>query len=270
MNYIDIDLHVHTSASFDSYNRIAAILNKSINRELNIIAITDHNSIECALAGKEIISKYNKNIYAIIGEEISTDKGEIIGLFLKKYVNPGKLEVVINEIKSQEGIIYLPHPYKRSEIVFESIVIEHIDIIEIWNNRCNYEQNYKAMIFAVRHNKLMGCGSDSHLLREIGGCKMSIETDYKKIDDLDSKAFLNLMRNSLKITITGNNTNYIKHECLSQIIKSFKRLSLSPYQYIIRYIPREIISNIYSPKEIYIVLEKKGDSYDYKIKWINE
>ncbi len=210
MKELHIDLHVHTNASFDSFDKILVKLKKAQKLGLNVIAITDHNSIDNALKAKEIVSKLNDKITVIVGEEIATDKGEIIGLFLEKCIKPSKLQTVLEDIKSQGGLVYLPHPFKRSKII-ESGFIDYIDIIEVWNGRCSYEQNYKALIYALKYNKIMACGSDSHLISELGKCATIVTIGDNKINnELTSIRFIETMNRAFKIKIVGSNRGHVK------------------------------------------------------------
>jgi len=264
MPYLNVDLHMHTNASFDSNDSTVAKLKMAEKVGLDIIAITDHNSIDNALKAQEIVPKLRVKLKVIVGEEISTDKGEVIGLFLEKFIKPGKLQTVIENIKSQGGIIYLPHPFKRSEVT-KTNFIKDIDIIEVWNARSSYEQNYKALIFALQQGKLMACGSDSHIISELGRCRMIVDTITSVKDSLSVEMFLNLIRNASKIKIIGTNRNFIKLECKSQFIKCLKRRTVSPIKYLMRYLPFQLICNKNNPSGITILLEKNGDRFDVKL-----
>ena len=160
---IKIDLHTHSAASsdggisLDSYKKIIK------NKELDYIAITDHNRIDFAQEAKEILGE---NI--IVGEEIMTQSGEIIGLYLKELI-PKNLPLIetIELIKSQNGLVYIPHPMEKvrkgiSKIDLEKIV-NNIDIIEVINGRAFLGKKTSiAGEFAHQH-LLTGCASsDSH------------------------------------------------------------------------------------------------------------
>jgi len=269
MNSLSIDLHVHTNCSFDSFIEPKSVIKHALKTGLNVIAITDHNSIDNALRIKEVASKLNSKLKVIIGEEVSTDKGEIIGLFLTKLVKSGSLQTVIEAIKSQGGVVYLPHPFKRSKII-ETSLINDIDIIEVWNARSNYEQNYKGLIFAIQHNKLIACGSDSHLISELGRCRMQVETDMHLEDSLFSENFLNLIKNASRIKIIGTNDNYIRFECQSQFIKAIKKRTLSPFKYLLRYLLFELICNWNNPNSITILLEKNINEQNFKMEVLDD
>ena len=254
MKYLNIDLHIHSNISFDSLNNIEKIIEIAQRRNLDIIAITDHNSIDNALRAKELVYKRRLNVEVIVGEEISTDKGEVIGLFLENHVKPGKLQYVIENIKLQGGIVYLPHPFKRSKVLQNNMI--GIDLIEVWNSRASYEQNYKALLYAVQHNILMGCGSDSHFLSEIGRCRMILAIPSALDLNLTADSFLSLLNSSYELEIIGTNKNYVIFECLSQVIKSIKTKKFSPYKYLLKFIPYEILFSKNNPDKMIISLEK--------------
>src|SRR6266702_4633076 len=108
MNKYKVDLHSHSIISYDGgiapreYERL---LNTNV---LDVIAITDHNEISLAqMLHKQLGEKI------IVGEEIGTADGEIIGLFLQEKIAPGgtALETVA-QIVLQGGLIYIPHPFE--------------------------------------------------------------------------------------------------------------------------------------------------------------
>ena len=52
----------------------------------------------------------------IVGSEISTERGEIIGLFLKEEIKSKDVQDVISEIKEQNGIIVIHIPSMNYDI----------------------------------------------------------------------------------------------------------------------------------------------------------
>jgi len=219
---IKIDFHIHTALSLDGVGDVTTRIKKAKKEGLNIIAITDHNTIHPKIRGKAILEK--NGIKLIVGEEISTDKGEIIGLFLRKVVKPGKLEQVLDEIKSQEAIVILPHPFKRSRIINYPEFLKDINLIEAWNGRTSFEKNYKSLIFADINKKPICCGSDAHFSFEIGRSILEIFTNDKDImysievaEDL-----LELVKNAKKFIIKGKTKRCFLLESFSQFVKFVK------------------------------------------------
>jgi len=131
---------------------------------LNFLCITDHNTIKGALAAQ----KFNKDI-VVIGEEISSNDGEILGLFLQEQVNPGlSAEETIEQIHSQDGIAIAAHPYSaHCSCVGEKMNALRLDGIEVFNSlhRDGYS-NALALEKCNGHAKLGG--SDAHASFMIG------------------------------------------------------------------------------------------------------
>ena len=169
-----VDIHTHTmysgftKYSFLSFPDSVTSPRKSIKVAeklgLNILCITDHNTIKGAL----VAQKYNKDL-VVIGEEISSNDGEILGLFLQEQVNPGlSAEETIKQIHSQDGIAIAPHPYSaHCSCVGEKMNALKFDGIEVFNSlhRDGYS-NALALENCNGHAKLGG--SDAHASYMIG------------------------------------------------------------------------------------------------------
>lgn len=112
-NWGKADLHIHTDFSYDGLSSVKEILDfAEKNTDLSIIAITDHNKIDMAYEAKKMSDNHYEKIKVIIGEEINTKHGEIIGLFLKTRVKPRRnILDTIREVKLQGGLVILPHPF---------------------------------------------------------------------------------------------------------------------------------------------------------------
>ena len=81
-----IDLHCHTSASFDSLAAPASVVNAAVKRGLTHLAITDHGTIDGALAARAAAPE---GFTVITGEEIRTAEGDLIAMFLHTAVAQG-------------------------------------------------------------------------------------------------------------------------------------------------------------------------------------
>ena len=106
------DLHLHTDRT-DGANSPEEMVKKAVDVGLDIIAITDHGLIKPALEAQEFALKKKLPIKVIVGEEIPTNEGEIIGLFLKKEI-PSFIDIyqAIKLIKKQNGLVIIPHPMR--------------------------------------------------------------------------------------------------------------------------------------------------------------
>lgn len=169
-----IEFHIHTRYSSDSSLNKYFILLMCKIKKIDGIAITDHNEIKGAIKYKKFLEKHKVNV--IVGEEIFTNEGEIIGLFLKEKIEPFlSPEETIKQIREQLGLVYIPHPYdiKRKKSVLKEQYIQQfsnqIDLIEIHNGR-NISNDYsvKQKDISDMYNILPIIGSDAHTFFELG------------------------------------------------------------------------------------------------------
>ena len=103
-----IDLHIHSKYSHDGSLEPEQIIEIARKKGLSGVAITDHNTIRGALEAQKYQSE---DFRVIIGAEIMTEKGEVTGLFLSREIKSRRLQEVIAEIKAQDGIVIVPHPF---------------------------------------------------------------------------------------------------------------------------------------------------------------
>ncbi|HEV2474778.1 MAG TPA: PHP domain-containing protein, partial [Chthonomonadales bacterium] len=184
-----LDLHLHTQFSHDCDTPLERIEAHALAASLTGLAVTDHNTIEGALRLRDRVSK----LTVIVGEEISSRDGEIIGLFLENPIRRGLSGIdTIHAIHSQNGLVYLPHPFDRSRVrktggASLSQVIALVDIVEVFNGKAGRDRhNTLAGEFASRHGKAGAGGSDAHSLRAIG----SVYNEFETEDSLPSPAGL--------------------------------------------------------------------------------
>ena len=166
---IKIDLHTHSIASADGGLTVDDYARAVKTGLLDIIAITDHNQIDFAARIQE---KYPKNI--IVGEEIMTIDGEIIGLFLTKKIDSDlDLADTIDRIHNQGGLCYIPHPLEklRHGLSWENLskIKDNVDILEIGNGRALNKRNYKKLTnWASSNNIQTASSSDAHGPKGLG------------------------------------------------------------------------------------------------------
>jgi len=158
------DLHVHSKYSKDSLLKPQEILKILKIKNINAVAITDHDTILGGLKAKSI---KQDAVMVIIGSEIKTDFGDLIGLFLNEEIKARTFLDVIDDIKEQGGIAVLPHPYRRKR--FPTIeMVKNVNVIEGINGRTSDELNSKAQSLAKELNLPSVAGSDSHFSFELG------------------------------------------------------------------------------------------------------
>lgn len=130
---------------------------------LDLIAITDHNTIDFA---QQLHQELGDKI--IVGEEITTTEGEIIGLYLKQTIPAGlDAEQAIHAIQKQGGLVYAPHPYETVRKGMSAFSMDanaaEIDIVEAYNGRAVFQnKSQQAVDWATTYTVPIAAASDSH------------------------------------------------------------------------------------------------------------
>lgn len=108
------DLHIHSHHS-DGKPSIQEILDYVEDKtDLNVIAISDHDTMDGAFEAQELLKNRKYRFELILGEEVSTKEGHILGLFLKEKIKPGmSAHATIKAIRAQGGIAIAAHPFEH-------------------------------------------------------------------------------------------------------------------------------------------------------------
>lgn len=164
-----VDLHTHSSASPDGGISPAQYIKALDSGLLDAIAITDHNEVSLAL---ELHEQLGDRI--IVGEEIMTTNGEIIGLFLTRKVPAGLSPIdAVRHIKDQNGIVYIPHPFETFRKGLDPHTLEqiadYVDVVEVCNGRAFMQnRSAQAVVWARLNQKDSAASSDAHGLKGLG------------------------------------------------------------------------------------------------------
>jgi predicted metal-dependent phosphoesterase TrpH len=167
-----VDLHCHTSASFDGVAEPVAVVARALERGLTHVAITDHDTIDGALAAREGAPP---GITVIVGSEVLTTEGDLVFLFLREALPTGlSAREAIEAGRRQGALVGIPHPYDRTrrsllrDDACEPLV-DLVDWVETVNARVGRQAaNRRAVELAASH-ALPGIGvSDAHALIEVG------------------------------------------------------------------------------------------------------
>ena len=185
-----VDLHTHTAYSSDSELALERAVAGWQRAGIDCVAVTDHNTIAGGLALREWAP-----LRVIVGSEVRTCEGEIIGLFLEEEIARGLTpEETIRQIRDQAGVVMIPHPFdrfRRSRLSEAALmrILPQVDIIEVFNARTAFARdNRRAEALAAEHGLIPVAGSDSHTAHELG-------RSYVEMPDFDSpQTFLESLR----------------------------------------------------------------------------
>jgi predicted metal-dependent phosphoesterase TrpH len=158
------DLHIHTRCSRDSLMDPAKVVRVARNRGLAAIAVTDHGTIRGGL----LACKANRDgdVSVIVGAEIRTEYGDVLGLFLEEEVVARRFDDAVSEIHAQGGLVVLAHPYRGH--LSPGRLAGRVDLIEGFNSRSRPSANTRSMRLARICGKGAVGGSDAHTYAEIG------------------------------------------------------------------------------------------------------
>jgi predicted metal-dependent phosphoesterase TrpH len=172
------DLHNHSDHSRDASNRLEDYERAFARGRFHVLAITDHNTIEGALDYER-----RATFPLIVGEEVNTADGELIGLFLSEALPRGKSAIETAEaIRAQGGLVYLQHPYYRflrhrlPERAFDELARrELVDMVEgINGGPLMAFTDGRARAWADRNGLPCAAGSDAHHPGGIGTCVVAV------------------------------------------------------------------------------------------------
>lgn len=204
MKELSIDFHVHSKYSYDSLTSPSMILRFAKRNGLHGVAITDHNTIKGGLDAYKLAK--NDNFLVIIGSEIKTDKGDLVGIFLNEEIKSRDFFEVSDEIKDQGGLRILPHPY----LTFFNIdkeILKCVDLIEVFNGRVKSQKmNESAMRIATENSYPICGGSDAHFPWQVG----NVRTVFNECSMSQEEITSNLLKGN--VSIKGKNMsifNYI-------------------------------------------------------------
>jgi hypothetical protein len=174
------DLHIHTLAS-DGTASVVEILEGVAGRgDLDAIAITDHERIDAALAGRAIAADRGLPFEVIVGEEVTTLGGHLLGLFLERPIRPWRsLRRTILEIHDQGGLAIPAHPLVPYPLCAQGFVLRgllddpdervHPDAIETFNpTTLGRPWHGRVVRFAEEYGLAKVGNSDAHAAEAIG------------------------------------------------------------------------------------------------------
>jgi hypothetical protein len=180
-----LDLHLHTWASRDCLSDPERVLAAARVRGVERLAVTDHDKLGLAL---ELAARYPEDV--IPGEEVRTAEGiDVIGLYLRDEIPRGTpAREVVERVRAQGGIPYLPHPYAAGKGGGGRLAEELaplVDVVEVFNARLHRPAlNDAAGELAERHGRLKGAGSDAHTPEEVGGAYVEVPYHENRPDAL--------------------------------------------------------------------------------------
>jgi predicted metal-dependent phosphoesterase TrpH len=181
--WVRVDCHMHTVASGDSVLRGDELVERARAAGIDVVFVTDHHTVEEA---KRLAAASDQCPRVLVGEEIRTPAGELLGLFLTEripYVLP--VDEVVDRVHAQGGLVCLPHPYDPVRAGVGAIADRlcesgRVDAVEVFNAKAGSPKvNDRAAELARRHGLPGTAGSDAHDPAGVGAA-------YLEMPDFDN------------------------------------------------------------------------------------
>ena len=177
-----VDLHSHTMWSGDSTTTPDEVHAAVVETGLDVLCITDHNAVRGAGELAKLLP-----CRVVVGEELTTHAGEIIGLFLTDRIAPGTPPAnAAKAIRDQGGVVYIPHPFDpmrrnmAEPALYALARAGLVDAVEVLNAKTSlHSLNQRAATFAAEFDLAAGAGSDAHVPLALGSA-------YVEMPDFDS------------------------------------------------------------------------------------
>jgi predicted metal-dependent phosphoesterase TrpH len=208
-------VHAHTHHSFDSLTAPRALVARAVALGIDVLAVTDHDTwqgaVECRAAAA------GRPLQVVIGSEVATDQGDVIGLFLTSDVRERRARAFCDAVHAQGGLSLLPHPYKWHRL--DDALLAKIDLVEVHNGRTPRADNERAAALAAERGLPALVGPDAHRAGELSLARVIFEGERPADDTALKRALLSAPRR-FEIA-TGSMWN----EWLSQGVKLLRRPS---------------------------------------------
>lgn len=187
-----VDYHFHTSYSYDGRASPQEILEAAREAGLTTLCVTDHDTIEGALALRALAGGAPE---VVVGCEFTCEDGShLVGLGLDAMIAERRLLPLMDRVHEQGGLVLLPHLFRRGSGVFRGElrrsaafvedVLARADVVECFNGRDTFEHNARSREL-VRVRGLAGvASSDAHRAREVG----SVFVEYDAASPLHGRS----------------------------------------------------------------------------------
>lgn len=161
------ELHVHSNYS-DGRDSVKRILMSAIEKRIDVLSITDHDTVDGSLSAMEIVSAEKLPLVVIPGIEISTRSGHLLAYGVSKSIEKGLgMRETCEEVRGLKGLTVLAHPFdflRNGTLRKEDF--RFVDCVEVFNAKSYF--NFLAKRYAKRYNKKGIGGSDAHRASDVG------------------------------------------------------------------------------------------------------
>jgi predicted metal-dependent phosphoesterase TrpH len=192
---LEVDLHVHSEASYDGHEPVEMILEHAADIDLDAVVVTDHDVISASLEAAERAREYG--LVGIPGVEVSTADGHLLAIGVEEMPPVGRpVGETIGAVQEAGGVAVVPHPFQRTRHGVRKRRLKRVDpdAIETYNAWLfTGYRNRRARAYAGRYGYPAVGGSDAHSLLTVGRAFTEIRVE-SPIADVESADVVEAIR----------------------------------------------------------------------------
>ncbi|OKY79162.1 MAG: Metal-dependent phosphoesterase (PHP family) [Candidatus Methanohalarchaeum thermophilum] len=195
------------------------IIREAEGKNLDAIAITDHDTIEGNKKAKELCR--DREIKIIGGQETTTADGHLLVLGINEKI-PSNLPIreTISIAREKGGFLIAPHIFHRYRHGIGGKIKEdgvEVDAVEVYNSRyITGLANKRAKWFTEKNNIPIVAGSDSHIPQMVGYGVTYVDTN-------DKSNILNAIKeNKTRIELKKTPVSLFLNQAVSSIWREIK------------------------------------------------
>ncbi len=174
------DLHIHTVASDGTASAMTILDHVERNTDLDVIAISDHERIDAAVAARAIAADRGMRAEVIVGEEVTTLGGHLLALFVDRQIRSYRsLRATIAAVHDAGGLAIPAHPLVPYPLCAQGWVLRRLlddpdpavrpDALETFNpTTLGKPWHARVTRFADEHGLPHIGNSDAHALEAVG------------------------------------------------------------------------------------------------------
>jgi len=180
-----IDLHLHSTFSPDGEMTPAELVRTAVDKGLQGVALTDHNSVSGVGQAREAALKY-PGFLVVPAMEVSSSDGHVIALGVEEPIPPGSTAVeTVERIRAAGALAVASHPFRNFTGMDEQTIrMAGFEALEVLNGRSPKRKNLRACRLAMSLELGLSAGSDGHRTSEVGRCYIIVDGDPGGVEGL--------------------------------------------------------------------------------------
>ncbi|WP_323674643.1 CehA/McbA family metallohydrolase [Halorubellus sp. PRR65] len=204
---LSLDLHVHSSLSYDGHEPVELLLEHASDIGLDGVVVTDHDRITASVEAAELAPEYG--LVGIPGVEVSTAEGHLLAIGVEERPARGmRYRETVERVRELGGAAVVPHPFQRTRHGVRRRVLDDttVDAVEVYNSMLfTGWRNRRARRYAASYGYGAVAGSDAHYLPNVGRAYTEVAVDAAGVADVSVEQVVEALSNG-DTSVVGRRT----------------------------------------------------------------